>query len=478
MGTNNLRRRLEVLPEESRLVQQAKSGDADAFVQLYDAYVERVYRYIFFRVINDLAAEDITLHVFRNAWEHLAGYRKFSSSFIAWLYKIAKNLVIDYYKTDIKNHSFNVRILEPMARSVEDLNLGREPRPSTSFNTHTRSWLTQYLKFHTRRPRRTSLSLQSSLSIAGMIAMLLVTGTAQAQTALPGDPFYGWKRTSEQAWRTLSPDPVGTDIALANRRLHEWIAVENDPARSANAMHDYYEVLTKLKPAGDAKARARILPMLTAQKQALNNAGLSSIQLNELLVAAANPGSILTSAVDSLTEITQTTTAVPTKIGSQAGDVPPQNIPTEASPLPPQPPPPPPPPTDIPTQAPPPTDVPTQAPPPTDVPTQAPLPTDVPTQAPPPTDVPTQAPPPTDAPTQAPPPTDAPTQAPPPADAPTQAPPPTDVPVPVPQPPTTGPSLNAAPPVTDVSNQIAAPAADSPVAPADNPTTAASGGNP
>jgi RNA polymerase sigma-70 factor (ECF subfamily) len=87
------------LPEEGRLVRQAKSGDSDAFAQLYDAYVERVYRYVYFRVTDDMTAEDLTSQVFLKAWEHLDRYQQGGSPFLAWLYTIARNQVIDHYRT-------------------------------------------------------------------------------------------------------------------------------------------------------------------------------------------------------------------------------------------------------------------------------------------------------------------------------------------------------------------------------------------
>lgn len=86
------------LPEEARLVQQAKSGDSEAFAQLYDAYVERVYRYILFRVSEDETTEDLVSQVFLKAWQSLDRYKLGSSPFIAWLYTIARNLVIDFYR--------------------------------------------------------------------------------------------------------------------------------------------------------------------------------------------------------------------------------------------------------------------------------------------------------------------------------------------------------------------------------------------
>ncbi len=87
------------LPDESRLVRQAKSGDSNAFARLYDAYVERVYRYVYFRVTDDMLAEDLTSQVFLKAWEHLDRYQQGGSPFLAWLYTIARNQVIDYYRT-------------------------------------------------------------------------------------------------------------------------------------------------------------------------------------------------------------------------------------------------------------------------------------------------------------------------------------------------------------------------------------------
>lgn len=87
------------LPGEARLVQLAKSGDSEAFAQLYDAYVERVYRYIHFRISEDEATEDLVSQVFLKAWQNLHRYKTGSSPFIAWLYTIARNLVIDHYRS-------------------------------------------------------------------------------------------------------------------------------------------------------------------------------------------------------------------------------------------------------------------------------------------------------------------------------------------------------------------------------------------
>lgn len=102
MNSSTAKRSIEILPEEDRLLRQAKSGDADAFAQLYDACVEHIYRYIYFRVANDRVAEGVTYQVFLKAWEQLDRYQVIGSSFITWLYSIARNQVIAYYHTHKK----------------------------------------------------------------------------------------------------------------------------------------------------------------------------------------------------------------------------------------------------------------------------------------------------------------------------------------------------------------------------------------
>ena len=86
------------LPDEADLVRKAKSGDARAFGRLYDSTLDRIYRYVFFRVTDAELAEDLTSQVFLKAWENLRRYKP-GGPFVAWLYTIARNTVIDHYRT-------------------------------------------------------------------------------------------------------------------------------------------------------------------------------------------------------------------------------------------------------------------------------------------------------------------------------------------------------------------------------------------
>jgi RNA polymerase sigma-70 factor (ECF subfamily) len=86
-------------PSEAELIEKAVSGDPNAFASLYDAYVEEVYRFILHRVGNQQTAEDLTSQVFLKAWDNLGRYKMRGSPFGAWLFKIARNIVIDHYRT-------------------------------------------------------------------------------------------------------------------------------------------------------------------------------------------------------------------------------------------------------------------------------------------------------------------------------------------------------------------------------------------
>ncbi|HTP03328.1 MAG TPA: sigma-70 family RNA polymerase sigma factor [Anaerolineales bacterium] len=84
---------------QGELVKQAKAGNAEAFGHLYETYLDRIYRYIYFRVTDQQTAEDLISQVFTKAWENLDRYQPSGRPFIAWLYTIAHNTVIDHYRT-------------------------------------------------------------------------------------------------------------------------------------------------------------------------------------------------------------------------------------------------------------------------------------------------------------------------------------------------------------------------------------------
>jgi RNA polymerase sigma-70 factor (ECF subfamily) len=82
--------------EEDQLVAAVKQ-DTAAFAALYDRYLTPVYRYLFSRVGNHQEAEDLTSKVFLTALERFEQFRP-DSSFAAWLFTIARNKSIDFFR--------------------------------------------------------------------------------------------------------------------------------------------------------------------------------------------------------------------------------------------------------------------------------------------------------------------------------------------------------------------------------------------
>ena len=81
------------------LVIQLKSKDKEAFARVYDLYVVKIYRYIFFKVSNQNEAQDLTSEVFLKAWEYINSPSfKQVNNLNGFLYRIARNIVVDYYR--------------------------------------------------------------------------------------------------------------------------------------------------------------------------------------------------------------------------------------------------------------------------------------------------------------------------------------------------------------------------------------------
>jgi RNA polymerase sigma-70 factor (ECF subfamily) len=89
-----------MLDGEEKLIQDAvKEGDSSAFGQLYDHYQPMIYRFVFVKVGRREEAEDITHQVFLRAWQNIRNYRHRGNPFGSWLYRIARNQVIDHYRS-------------------------------------------------------------------------------------------------------------------------------------------------------------------------------------------------------------------------------------------------------------------------------------------------------------------------------------------------------------------------------------------
>jgi RNA polymerase sigma-70 factor (ECF subfamily) len=83
--------------DEAQLIHRAKY-DRQAFGELYERYLQKIYTYIYYRTGNHADAEDLTARVFQKAFVHLPGYENLGLPFSAWLYRIAHNIVANWYR--------------------------------------------------------------------------------------------------------------------------------------------------------------------------------------------------------------------------------------------------------------------------------------------------------------------------------------------------------------------------------------------
>jgi RNA polymerase sigma-70 factor (ECF subfamily) len=84
--------------QEYEYIQQAQK-DPRAFMHLYDHYFPRIYAYVRYRVHNSQDAEDLIADTFFKAIRKLGSFKwRNEGSFAAWLFCIAHNLIVDYYR--------------------------------------------------------------------------------------------------------------------------------------------------------------------------------------------------------------------------------------------------------------------------------------------------------------------------------------------------------------------------------------------
>ncbi|WP_204035826.1 RNA polymerase sigma factor [Micromonospora qiuiae] len=83
----------------SVLVARAQAGDAEAFGEVYDCYVDQVFRFIYRRVLDRQVAEDLTSETFLRALRNLAAFRRPGGDFAGWITTIARNLTINHLQS-------------------------------------------------------------------------------------------------------------------------------------------------------------------------------------------------------------------------------------------------------------------------------------------------------------------------------------------------------------------------------------------
>ncbi len=88
-----------MLDGEEKIIKCAVGGDSSAFGVLYDHYQPMIYRFALVKMGGREEAEDLTHQVFLSAWQNIGKYKDLGHPFSSWLYQIAKNQIVDYYRS-------------------------------------------------------------------------------------------------------------------------------------------------------------------------------------------------------------------------------------------------------------------------------------------------------------------------------------------------------------------------------------------
>lgn len=95
--------------KEKKLLQRAQLGDRQAIAMLYDQHYLSIYNYIYFRVNDRPTAEDLSAEVFIRMINKLPSYVDRGRPMLAWLYTIARNIVIDHHRANVNQKELSIK---------------------------------------------------------------------------------------------------------------------------------------------------------------------------------------------------------------------------------------------------------------------------------------------------------------------------------------------------------------------------------
>ncbi len=82
---------------EQIVLYRIRKGDTESFGRIFDFYHEKIYRFVYLKVSTAQDAEDIVAECFLKAWQYIKEGKKIAS-LQAFLYQVARNLVVDFYR--------------------------------------------------------------------------------------------------------------------------------------------------------------------------------------------------------------------------------------------------------------------------------------------------------------------------------------------------------------------------------------------
>jgi RNA polymerase sigma-70 factor (ECF subfamily) len=110
------------------VVRRAQEGDTEAFAEIYDRYIDMVFRYIYFRVGTRQLAEDLTSETFLRALRRIGSVTWQGRDLGAWLVTIARNLIADHYKSG----RYRLEVTTADMIDADQADIGPDGRPEAA----------------------------------------------------------------------------------------------------------------------------------------------------------------------------------------------------------------------------------------------------------------------------------------------------------------------------------------------------------
>lgn len=204
-----------------------------------------------------------------------------------WIAKLEEgDRSLDELLVDIPEVSVEERALLKAAARVKRI---RNLEAAPSYKESTRRELVGFMREHPRKQEQAGQrsALFPRLMRFGAVAVslvlaVLVTGTALAQSARPGDRFYPWKLASERAYQTLHPDPTAAEVQIARRRVREMLAADNPQEREIS-LDGYQQALEQLSTGLQPAEKEIVLNTLRQQQSELQAANLDVPRLDRTI---------------------------------------------------------------------------------------------------------------------------------------------------------------------------------------------------
>ncbi len=105
--------------DDINIIKECQNGDYQNFGLLYDKYIKQIYNFLYYRTYHKQTAEDLTSIVFSKALHSLGGFKSNKAQFSTWLYQIARNTLIDHFRTNKGTNNIDTALDLPSNSNIE-----------------------------------------------------------------------------------------------------------------------------------------------------------------------------------------------------------------------------------------------------------------------------------------------------------------------------------------------------------------------